>query len=62
MEVVKFVQTDEQRLTLHAWLAPSKAWLPVYIRQQVKDGADTTLSLVRIDTLNTEELLRIWAE
>jgi len=62
IEVVKFVQTDDERLTLHAWLAPSKAWLPVYIRQVVQDGADTTLSLVRVDTLNTAELLRIWAE
>lgn len=62
LKVVKFVQTDKQRLTVHAWLAPGRAWLPVFIRQEARDGADTTLSLVRIDSLDRGAMLRIWAE
>jgi hypothetical protein len=62
VKVEKFVQTDQQRITLHAWLAPSKAWLPVFIRQEVRDGADTTLSLVRVDSLDRQAMVRIWAE
>jgi hypothetical protein len=62
MKVVKIRQEGDQRLTLHAWLAPAQGYLPVYLRQEVKDGADTTLSLTRIKKLDKEALLRIWAK
>jgi hypothetical protein len=62
IEVVKIRQEGDARLTLHAWLAPAQAWLPVYLRQEVKGGVDTSLSLTRIEVLDKEALLRIWAE
>ena len=62
IEVVKIRQEGDARLTLHAWLAPGQAWLPVFIHQEVKGGADTTLTLTRIDELDKGALLRIWEE
>lgn len=62
LQVVKYHQTDHMPLRLKVWLAPSRAYLPVYIHQVSEDGPDSVLRLTSIVTLDTGALLRIWGE
>ncbi|MBD3671183.1 MAG: DUF3108 domain-containing protein [Gammaproteobacteria bacterium] len=61
-KVIKVEEETDRRIRLHAWLAPELGYLPVYIHQEVRGGADTRLTMTRLESLDKEALLRIWAE